>query len=169
MSILLYGYSTCMLTERIEKKLDGNYTRMLRAILNKSWKQHPTKQQLYGLLLPISKTIQIRRTKHWRSKNTHINNVPQWTPSHGWAGVGRPARTYLQQFCANTGCGLEDQPNRMDDIDDWRERERESGEPVLVEWHKDEIDGHWSRRKKSLISNLLNSSWRIDLVSHRAR
>ena len=30
------------------KKLDGNYTRMLRAILNKSWRQHPTKQQLYG-------------------------------------------------------------------------------------------------------------------------
>ena len=27
-------------------KLDNNYTRMLRAILNKSWKQHPTKQQL---------------------------------------------------------------------------------------------------------------------------
>ena len=24
--------------------LDGNYTRMLRAILNKSWKQNPTKQ-----------------------------------------------------------------------------------------------------------------------------
>ena len=26
-------------------------TRMLRAVLNKSWKQHPTKQQLYSYLL----------------------------------------------------------------------------------------------------------------------
>ena len=26
----------------LEKKLDGNYTRMLREILNKSWRQHPT-------------------------------------------------------------------------------------------------------------------------------
>ena len=35
-----------------EKKLDGNCTKMLLAILNKSWKQHPTKEQLYGLHLP---------------------------------------------------------------------------------------------------------------------
>ena len=37
-SILLYGCSTWTLTKRKEKKLDGNYTRMLRAILNKSWR-----------------------------------------------------------------------------------------------------------------------------------
>ena len=35
-SILLYGCTTRTLTKRLEKKLDGNYTRMLRAILNKS-------------------------------------------------------------------------------------------------------------------------------------
>ena len=33
-SILLYGRTTWTLTKRLEKKLDGNYTRMLRAILN---------------------------------------------------------------------------------------------------------------------------------------
>ena len=33
-SILLYGCTTWTLTQRLEKKLDGNYTRMLRAILN---------------------------------------------------------------------------------------------------------------------------------------
>ena len=38
------------LTKRLEKKLDGNYTRMLRAILNKSWQQRPTRKQLYGHL-----------------------------------------------------------------------------------------------------------------------
>ena len=32
-----------------------NYTRMLHAILNKSWKQHPTKEQLYAPLPPINK------------------------------------------------------------------------------------------------------------------
>ena len=36
-SILLYGCTTWTLTKRLEKKLDGNYTRMLRAILNRSW------------------------------------------------------------------------------------------------------------------------------------
>ena len=41
-SILLYGCTTWTLTKRLEKKLDSNYTKMLRAILNKSWRQHPT-------------------------------------------------------------------------------------------------------------------------------
>ena len=59
-SILLYGCTTWMLTKRLEKKLDGNYTRMLRAILNKSWWQHPTRHQLYIHLPPITKTIQVR-------------------------------------------------------------------------------------------------------------
>ena len=51
-SILLYGCTTWTLTKRLEKKLDGNYTRMLRAVLNKSWRQHPTRHQLYGHLPP---------------------------------------------------------------------------------------------------------------------
>ena len=72
-SILLYGCTTWTLTKRLEKKLDGNYTRMLRAILNKSWQQHPTRHQLYGHLPPITKTIQVRRTRHaghcWRSRD----------------------------------------------------------------------------------------------------
>ncbi len=38
-SILLYECTTWTLNKRLEKKLDGNCTRMLRAILNKSW-QH---------------------------------------------------------------------------------------------------------------------------------
>ena len=63
-SILLYGCTTWTLTKRLEKKLDGNYTRILRVILNKSWRQHPTRHQLYGHLLPITKTIQVRRTRN---------------------------------------------------------------------------------------------------------
>ena len=35
-SILLYGCTTWTLSKRMEKKLDSNYTKMLRAILNKS-------------------------------------------------------------------------------------------------------------------------------------
>ena len=51
-----------MLTICREKKHNGKCARMLRAILNKSWKQH-LKQLLYGHLPPVSKTIQIRRTR----------------------------------------------------------------------------------------------------------
>ena len=68
------------------KNCISNCTRMLWAILNKSWKQHPTKQR-YGHLPLISKTIQIRRTRHaghcWRSKDELISDVLQCTPSYG--------------------------------------------------------------------------------------
>ena len=52
-----YNQITKTLTKWMEKKLEGNNTRMLRVILNKSWRQHPTKQQLYGRLPPIIKKI----------------------------------------------------------------------------------------------------------------
>ena len=91
-SILLYGCTTWTLTKRPEKQLDGNYTRMLRAILNKSKRQHPTRHQLYGHLPPITKTIQVRRTRHaghcWRSRDELISDVLLWTPTYGQVKAG---------------------------------------------------------------------------------
>ena len=88
-SVLLYGCTTWTLTKRLEKKIDSNYTRMLRAISNKSWWQHPTRHQLYGHLPPIMKTIQVRRTRcagHcWRSRDELISDVLLWTPTYGQA------------------------------------------------------------------------------------
>ena len=85
---------------------------MLRAILNRPWRQHPTKQQLYGHLPPITKTIQVRRTRHaghcWRSRDELISDVLLWIPSHGWTKAGRPARTYKQQLWEDMGCSPED-------------------------------------------------------------
>ena len=102
-SILLYRCTTWTLTKRMEKKLDDNYTRMLRAILNKFWRQHSTMQQLYGHQPPITKTIKIKRTRHtrqsWRSRDELITDVLQWTPSHGQAKAERPARSYIQLLC----------------------------------------------------------------------
>ena len=125
-SILLYGCTTLTLTKRLEKKLDGNYTRMLQAILNKSWWQYPTRHQLYGHLPPITKTIQVRRTRHaghcWRSRDELISDVLLWTPTYGREKVGRPARTYIQQLCEDTGCSPEDLPEAMNDREKWRER-----------------------------------------------
>ena len=129
-----------------EKKIDGKCTIILRALLNKSWMQHPIKQQLYGHLPPISKPIQIRRTRHvgycWRNKDELISDVLLWTPSHERASAGQPARTYLQQLCRDTEdssvrtqktalfgqqlcTDIEDQSEVMDDGDEWRERVRE--------------------------------------------
>ena len=72
-SILLYGCTTWTLTKRLETRRDWNYTRMLRVVLNKSWKQNSTKQELYGYLPPISQTIHVEYFC-W-SKYKLINNV----------------------------------------------------------------------------------------------
>ena len=99
---------------------------MLIAILNKSWRQHPTRHQIYGHLPPITKTIQVRRTRHaghcWRSRDELISDILLWTPTYGRVKAGRPARTYIQQFCENTGCSPEDLPEAIKDREKWRER-----------------------------------------------
>ena len=111
---------------------------MLRAILNKSWQQHPTRHQLYGHLPPITKTIQVRRTRHaghcWRSRDELIRDVLLWTTTHGRAKAGRPARTYIQQLCEDTGCCPEDLPRAMNDREEWRERVRDIRATSAIWW-----------------------------------
>ena len=137
-SILLYGCTTWTLTKRLEKKLDGNYTRMLQAILNKSWRQHPTRHQLYGHLLPITKTIQFRRTRHaghcWRSRDELISDVLLLSPTYGRAKAGRPARTYSSYMRIRDVALKTCQRQWMK----WRERVREVSVPVAR--HDDDDD-----------------------------
>ena len=93
-SILLYGCTTWTLTKRLEKKLDGNDTRMLRAILNKSWWQHPTVRP------PAShhenytgQTSQTRRTlleKQGRARKWRTTMEP-----HIWPSKSRTTSTNL--------------------------------------------------------------------------
>ena len=122
-SILLYGCTTWTLAKCMEKNKNAacNIEQILEAA--------PQKQQLYSHLPPIAKTIQVRRTKHaehcWRCRDELISDILQWTPSHGWAKAGRPARTYIQQLCADTGCSLEDLLEAMDDREGWWERAME--------------------------------------------
>ena len=105
------------------------YIKMLRAILNKSWRQHPTRHQLYGHLPPITKTIQVRPTRHaghcWRSRDELISDVLLWIPTYDRAKAGWPVRTYIQQLCEDTGCSPEDLPEAMNDRKKWRERVRD--------------------------------------------
>ena len=112
---------------------------MLRVILNKSWRQHPTRHQLYGHLPPITKTIQVRRTRHaghcWRSKDELISDVLLWTPAYGRAKSGRPARTYIQQLYGIRDVALKTCQGR------WmigRSGERVSGISVLASRHDDD-------------------------------
>ena len=106
----------------MEKKLDSNYTRMMWAILNKSWRKFPTKQQLYGHLPPITKTIQVRWTRHmghcWRSRDKFISDILLWTHSYGWAKAGQPTynssvtiqdvalKTYWKRWAIERSAGI---------------------------------------------------------------
>ena len=154
-SILLYGCTTWTLTKRLEKKLDGNYTRMLRAILNKSWQQHPTRHQLYGHLPPITKTIQVRRTRHaghcWRSRDELIRDVLLWIPTHGRAKADDQhertfssyvriqvvvLKTYLGRWTigrsGERGSGISVLPARYDDDDDMYKNRCSIKYPIMV-------------------------------------
>ena len=90
----------------LENELDGNCTRMLHAVLNKSWKQHPTKKQLYGYLHSITQTICVRWTKHaglcWRSEYELISDIFLWTPTHRHTSVGWSTKTYIDQLCEDS-------------------------------------------------------------------
>ena len=151
--ILLYGCTTGTLTKRLERKLEGNYTRMLRAILNKSWRQHPTRHQLYGHPTPITKTIQVRRARHaghrCRSRDELISDVLLWTTTYGRAKAGRPAWTYIQQLCENTGCSPKDLPEAMNDREKWRESVRDIRASGTTWW--------WWYKAKMIISNRIAS------------
>ena len=88
-----------------------------------------TPHKAYGHLPPVTKTIQARLTRHaghcWRSKDEIVSDVLLWTPAYGQSKVGRPARTYIQQLCDDTGCNPEDLPEAMNDRETWRERVRD--------------------------------------------
>ena len=156
----LYGWTTWTLTEGMEKKIDGNYSRMMRAILNKSWRHYLIKQQLYDLLPAITKTIKIRQTRYaghcWRCRDEIISDIFPWTSSNGRAKAEGPAITYKQQFFADTGCRPEDLPEEMDDRKGWWERSRIS---VLIAWHDDDDDICIHRAILLSVTHILKCLW----------
>ena len=151
-SILLYGRTTWTLTKRLKKKIDSNYTRMLRAKFNKSWRQHPTRHQLYGHLPPITKTIQVRRTRHavhcWRSKDELISEVLLWTPAYGQAKQDDQLEHTYSSYVRIWDVALKTCQRR------WmigRSSERGSGISVLAARHDDDetiiiIELRWQHR-----------------------
>ena len=102
------------------------------------WWQHPTRKQLYDHLPPIMKTIQVRRIRdaghYLRSRDELISDVFLWTPTYGGAKTGRPARTYIQKLCEDTGCSPENLPEVMNDREKWRERVRDILAGGLTWW-----------------------------------
>ena len=79
------------------------YTRMPRGVLNKSWKQHPTKQQSLSCYhaKPPNKTKYIS----WPLlvKDELIRNVLPWTPTRGHTIVGFTSKTlHSSDLCGHS-------------------------------------------------------------------
>ena len=123
-TVLLYGANTWTLTKTLSKKLDGTYTRMLRAALNVSWKQHLTNKELYRYLPCVTETIRERRLRFSghcvRSKDEVIHQLILWEPSHGKRSRGRPPRTFIQQLTEDTGLEKDELKTAMGDRNGWR-------------------------------------------------
>ena len=123
-SVLLYGSETWTLTRTLEKQLDGCYTRMLRAALGVSWRDHMTNLELYGRIPPISTTLRERRIRFsgyiWRSKNEISSQLLFWEPRHGKRSRGRPATTYIDQLERDTGLSRQNLPRVMEQRKDWK-------------------------------------------------
>ena len=136
-TVLLYGSTTWTMTKKQVKGLDGTYTRMLRAALDISWEEHPTKKDLYGHLPPISAKIIERRLRFaghcHRSKMELVSEVLLWQPKHGKRSRGAPATTYIKQLCQDVGCTKEDLPTLMGNREEWRELVNEVRE-TLSTW-----------------------------------
>ena len=87
----------------------------------------------------------------WRNRDELISDTLLWTPRHGRAKVGRPARTYIQHLCAGIECSLEDLPEVMDDREVWRERVNDIRADGATWWWW----SNQSSRKKTLIGWLV--------------
>ena len=125
-SVLVYGSTAWTLTTALENKIDGAYTRMLRAALNVSWKEHMTNTELYGKIPPMSQTIRTQRMRFaghvWRNKEELASDVLLWEPTHGRQDPGRPKRTFIDQLADDTGCRPQELKNAMNNKEDWRKR-----------------------------------------------
>ena len=60
-SVLLYGSETWTVIKKLEKSVNGYYTRMLWTALNVHWQQHMNNQELYGSPPTVSETLRERR------------------------------------------------------------------------------------------------------------
>ena len=111
-SVLTYGSQAWKLKKSIENKLNGAYTRMLRAALNFHWSQRVTNKELYNDLPKITETIRYCRSKFlghiWRHDEEFMHNLLFWMPTNGKNKRGRPQKLYIDQLIEDTGLQMEE-------------------------------------------------------------
>ena len=121
--ILLYGSETWTLSRKIEKRLDGTYTRLLMRAKNLPWQSHPTRQQIYGNLPSVSSLVRSRRVQFaghcHRASSEVVSSLVLWKTE----SIGRRSRklTFVDTISRDTGLKVQDLRAAMEDRDTWRE------------------------------------------------
>ena len=120
-TILLYGSESWTLNVTRRKRLDGTYTRMLRAAYNISWKSHPTNKSLYGSLPRVSEVVRRRRlalAAHVTCHDEPAGRLLLWSPD-AKRRVGRPYVTLKAIIEEETGLTGTDLLSAMADRELW--------------------------------------------------
>ena len=126
-TILLYGSEAWTVTKSLAKRLDGCYSRMLRAALNIRRSDKIPNSEVFRDLPRISEKVRTQRLKlagHLeRHKDLVGHQLLGWKPNHGHSRQGRPALTFpdvilqdLDGVCET----MEEARKLMMDRDLWR-------------------------------------------------
>ena len=124
-TILLYGSETWTITKKFENKIDGCYTRLIRMILNISWRDKIPNNILYIGLLKISEVIKDRRmviAGHCvRHKDEACHDLIFWKPRNGKLNRGRQSITFIDNLKNDTELDdVEEIRNVISDRENWR-------------------------------------------------
>ena len=130
---ILFGWKDW---QQLHKKATSYNEEILETTSHKTAAIQPPTSYFKNHLNQTNKTYGTLLEKEER-KDKMISNLLRWTPSHRQAGVGQPARTYLQQLCADTGCSQENLLSVMDDR--WMARVREICARSTTWWWLDTI------------------------------
>ena len=119
--ILLYRSETWTLSKKLEKRLDGTYTRLLMRAQNLSWKPHPTISEIYNQLPRVSCLVKYRRFQFaahcFRADGEVISSLLLWRPSYGKSR--RRKLSFPDVISRDTGLSTEDLRTAMRDRNVW--------------------------------------------------
>ena len=112
------------MTKKLEKRVNGCYTRMLILALAFSWRDHICNKDLYGNLPAITSKIRTRRLRlvgHLKRHQEEVgHHLVMWSPHQGHRTRGKPAMTFVQQLERDTGLSINEMGAQMMDRDFWR-------------------------------------------------
>ena len=98
-SILRYGCGTWALAKTMAKRINGNYTILLRKIQNTTWKEKKTNGEL-------SNVIGARRLRlighQWQRQEECLHQHSFWELNHEKRSRGHPQTSFVEEICKDT-------------------------------------------------------------------